>query len=419
MARARGANALLAGVYESGYGTVPGSGFFKLPFVSSQLGEEQALLASNLLGLGREPQDPSSDVINNDGDVVVPVDLRNIGYWLKLAFGAPVTAAALAATEVWTFTAQPAANSTITVNGTVFTFVSGAPSGNQIQIGANLAATLTAAAVALNASVVTGVAQAAYAGAATTLTATFKTLGPSGNAFTGAAQAAANATCPATASGGANTHTFTSGATALPSMSLEVGLPEIPSFGMNFGARLDKMKIAMARSGLLDATISLVCQGETTAAATLAGTPSTQVVQRFIQATGQVRRGAVQLASVVSADFTYMNNIDKVDTIRPDGRIEDADPGMVGMVGAITTRFRDTTLLDQATSETPCELDFGWTIGAGKSLLFTANRVFLPKVKRPVTGPGGIQTTFNFQAAFDSVSGSSCIAVLTNDVTSY
>ena len=43
------------------------------------------------LGYGREALPPSRDVINNDGDVVVPIDLRNFGNWLKLFMGQPTT----------------------------------------------------------------------------------------------------------------------------------------------------------------------------------------------------------------------------------------------------------------------------------------------------------------------------------------
>ena len=89
MARARGANPIMAAAYESTYGTVPGSGFKKLPFVSADIGEDQALIASDLLGYGRDPQQPARDVINNEGNIVVPIDLRNFGYWLKLLMGAP------------------------------------------------------------------------------------------------------------------------------------------------------------------------------------------------------------------------------------------------------------------------------------------------------------------------------------------
>ena len=78
MARARGANAVLCSAFEATYGTPPGSGFRKLPFVSASLGEEQGLIDSDLLGLGREPLPPSRDVVNNEGEVVVPVDLPTL-----------------------------------------------------------------------------------------------------------------------------------------------------------------------------------------------------------------------------------------------------------------------------------------------------------------------------------------------------
>ncbi len=91
MARARGANAIMAASFETTYGTPPSTGYRKLPFVSSNLGEEQGLIPSDLLGYGREALPPSRDVINNDGDVVVPIDVRNFGNWLKLFMGQPTT----------------------------------------------------------------------------------------------------------------------------------------------------------------------------------------------------------------------------------------------------------------------------------------------------------------------------------------
>ena len=180
MARARGANAVMAVAFETTYGTPPASGFHKLPFVSSGLGDEQNLIESDLLGLVREPLPPSRDVVNNEGDVVVPVDLRNFGYWLKLLFGAPTT---------------------------------------------------------------TGIAPDYV-------------------------------------------HTFISGAPALPSMAIEIGLPEVPSYGMNVGARANTMRIQMQRSGLLNATMSLIAQGESKAGSSGAGTPSSSAVAATSSSSG-------------------------------------------------------------------------------------------------------------------------------------
>src|SRR3990172_2093666 len=174
MARARGANAVMAAAFEITYGTAPAAGFRKLPFVSSALGDEQNLIANDLLGYGREPLPPSRDVVSNEGDVVVPVDLRNFGTWLKLLMGNPTT-----------------------VEDT-----------------------------------------------------------------------------------GVYTHTFVSGALTLPSMAIEIGMPEVPSYGMNVGVRANSMKVQLQRSGLLNATMSLIAQGETKATSSAAGTPTEAAIER-------------------------------------------------------------------------------------------------------------------------------------------
>ncbi len=86
--------------------------------------------------------------------------------------------------------AQPIATSTITDQRHRLHLRGERPTGNQILIGANLAATLTAIAVALNASVVTGVAAATYAVVGgNQISVTHDTLGAAGNAFTLAASA--------------------------------------------------------------------------------------------------------------------------------------------------------------------------------------------------------------------------------------
>jgi hypothetical protein len=168
MGYGQGINAVCNGVFESSYGTTPASGFKKLPFVSSTLGEERPLIEDDQLGFGREGLDPSYDVATNDGDIVVPVDQAAIGFWLRAMFGAP-----------------------------------------------------------------------------------------------------------ATTGSGPYTHVFQSGAASLPSMSLEIGNPDVPSFSTHYGAVANQMRIALARSGMLNASISLMCQGETAEdASSAAGTPT-------------------------------------------------------------------------------------------------------------------------------------------------
>lgn len=417
--RARGANARLHGKFETTYATPPAGNYNQFPFVSCNLGPEQGLIESDLLGQGRESLDPTLDVVNNDGDLVVPVDARAFGHWLRLLLGDPVSAAGAAATGSITFSTQPAADSTITINGVVFTFKASGATGNQINIGATLSDTIDAIVTALNASVSTAVDDATYSKTGTTiLTVTHDAAGLGGNAFTLAAGAGSNGTVSgATLTGGTQAHTFTSGEDSLPSISLEVALPDVPSYEMNYGARGNTMRIELTRRGLLNATIGLIAKGANDVAVTSgAGTPVAIEVARFAQATGEITQDGVQLGSVVGATLAYSNNLDKVETIAPDGEIEDADPGMSTASGSLTVRFKDHVLMDKATGRDPVELTFGWTF-EDFSLLFTLERVFLPRPKRPITGPNGVQATFDWQGS--GAAGNVLTAELTNDVASY
>ena len=91
MARAQGARAQMALAFETTYGAPPASGFTRMPFASATLGAEQPLLNSELLGYGRDPLAPIKDALTADGNVVVPIDAEAFGFWLKAAFGQPIT----------------------------------------------------------------------------------------------------------------------------------------------------------------------------------------------------------------------------------------------------------------------------------------------------------------------------------------
>lgn len=91
MARAHGARAQMVLAFESVCGTASATGYRTVPFASTSLGSEQPLIASGLLGQGRDPLAPIKDAVTADGDVVVLIDVENFGLWLKAAFGQPTT----------------------------------------------------------------------------------------------------------------------------------------------------------------------------------------------------------------------------------------------------------------------------------------------------------------------------------------
>lgn len=91
---------------------------------------------------------------------------------------------AVAAKGSIAFTQNPAASSTITLNGTAVTFVASGATGAQVNIGANLAATLANALAVLSASADTQLVKFTYAVSGNSLNLTAATAGTAGNALT-------------------------------------------------------------------------------------------------------------------------------------------------------------------------------------------------------------------------------------------
>jgi hypothetical protein len=215
------------------------------------------------------------------------------------------------------------------------------------------------------------------------------------------------------------THEFRSGGWLLPSMAIEVAMPEVPRFAMYAGCVVDQLSFQMQRAGLLTATARLVAQGEALAATTGAGTPAALDLLRFGHFNGTVTRNGAALGNLVTAEVTYANNLDRIETIRADGRIDGADPGMAALTGRMEVRFADQVLANQAIAGDPCEIELGWSLPSGESLTFTIHAVYLPRPRIEVPGPQGIQATFDWQAAVDPGLGRMCTVTLVNERETY
>lgn len=313
MSRAYGWNASLLIAEESEYGATPDKDYRKIPFISSSLDSEQNLVSSNVLGLGRDPTQPFQDVINVDGDIVAPIDMRNIGVWLKAVFGAPET------TE----------------------------------------------------------ADSVY------------------------------------------THSFESGKTSIPSYSLEVGLPEVPQYIRFAGVRANSVAFNFQRSGEAQATLNLMAQSESGETSTIDTNPKLFSYTRVSQFQGYVKSGGEFLANVTSASVTYSNNLEKIETIRDDGKVEAIDLGVASLSGSVSARYADNVLLDKARNGTPVDLELGYQISDSLKLVITCHKVYLPKPKRSIDGPGGIECSYDFQGARDQTLGKMMTVTLVNDVEGY
>jgi hypothetical protein len=188
---------------------------------------------------------------------------------------------------------------------------------------------------------------------------------------------------------------------------------------MYTGCMVDSLSWQMARSGLLTATVSVVAQGEEVDAVSAAGVPAPVALQRFGHFNGAVTRNGASIGNVVSADLTYANNLDRIETIRSDGKIDGADPSIAALTGNIVVRFADQTLVQQAINGEACALEFSYTLATGESLTLTAHAVYLPRPRVEISGPQGVQATFDWQAASDSVVGRMCTVTLVNEREAY
>ena len=423
MARSYGSATHVLAKKEATYGTPATGNYEKFSFFSSGLGAEQNQIDDPLLGQGREARAPFPDIINDDGDLPVPVEPRDFGRWLQFLLG-NATVLSVAATGDITFTANPSAGHTITLNGVTWTFVASGATGTQTNIGANLGATLTALANDLNASVNASITPATYANVGgAKLGITHDTAGPTGNTYSLASSNANGVVSGATLSGGGYTHTFTSAAATLPSFTCEVGHANVPAYFLHTGCVLNTMAFDLQRTGAPKATLGIMAQGETRFNATQGGTPTTRVYKPFSQLGGTIKRNGVSLGNVTGVKFTYSNGMEKVPNIRPDYLIDAIDPSQVSITGSIDARFADTLLIDDAINQNAVELEFAYRFpgleGNNFSLVWTLHEVFLSRPKIPISGPGGVQTSFNWRAVMDESLGKSATVILKNDVAAY
>lgn len=313
MSRAYGWNAKLLLAEETEYGVMPQSGYRQIPFISSSLDSEQNLVSSNVLGLGRDPTQPFQDVINVDGDMAVPVDIRNIGVWLKAIYGAPTT----------------------TKTGAVYN------------------------------------------------------------------------------------HVFESGKISIPSYSLEIGLSEVPQFIRFLGVRANSIAFNFQRSGEAQVTLNLMAQCESGNTETIENEPEVFTYTRVSQFQGYIKSGGEFLANITAASATYSNNLEKIETIRNDGLVEAIDLGVASLSGSISARYGDNILLDKARAGTPVDIELGYKLSDSQKLVIVCHEVYLPKPKRSIDGPNGIECSYDFQGSKNDEIGRMMTVTLVNDVESY
>ena len=202
------------------------------------------------------------------------------------------------------------------------------------------------------------------------------------------------------------THTFESGKTSIPSYSLEIGLPEVPQYIRFLGVRANSIAFNLA-------------QGESGSETSIESSAEVYPYTRVSQFQGYIKSGGELLANITSASATYSNNLEKIETIRNDGKVEAIDLGVASLTGSISAKYADNILLDKARAGTPVDIELGYQLSDSMKLVISCHEVYLPKPKRSIDGPGGIECSYDFQGAKEQELGKMMTVTLVNDVEGY
>ncbi|MFA8444015.1 hypothetical protein [Yoonia sp.] len=102
----------------------------------------------------------------------------------------------------------------------------------------------------------------------------------------------------------------------------------------------------------------------------------------------------VDIGNIVSAELSYQNYLDRIETIRADGKIEGADPSIAAITGTMVVGSCNNTPLKQAIGGHAYVLTFGYARLAGEVLTGSLPRVFLPRPHLEISEPQLVQVTF-------------------------
>jgi hypothetical protein len=145
-------------------------------------------------------------------------------------------------------------------------------------------------------------------------------------------------------------------------------------------------------------------------------------VDRIMAFQGVIKKAGVELASVVSANWSFANNLEPYSRPGSAGAAG-YDPGVPAFTASLTARqtAEGHALYDAANAGDRFAVTLEWSLGATKSLTFQIGNAVLAPSSKPVNGPAGQQYQFELSAEPDDVETDKAffVATLKNQVASY
>lgn len=226
---------------------------------------------------------------------------------------------------------------------------------------------------------------------------------------------------PTTSGSSDYTHTFISGAEALPSVSIEKVMSRIDQFGLVTGVKANTLSIAAGTEQRPQATIGLMGKAEAFSGSTSAGTPTFGGMTRFHQRQLSITDDGSAFDNITGFNLQYSNNLEPYFDLNSAGVVSAIDEGRASCSGSFTSRVSEDTLglIADGRAETAHALVLKWQISSTALLQFTVHEALLSAPTIGITGPGGTDVSFNFVARYNASGGEMLEVVLKNQTAAY
>ena len=221
-----------------------------------------------------------------------------------------------------------------------------------------------------------------------------------------------------TESTGVFTHVFSSGKDFLPSFTIEKSFKEVADYDLFNGCKINQMSFDWTPDGKAATSVSIIAQGEENSNASVQTNPTVLDYYQFMNANGSVDIDGSNV-EILSASLALTNNMTPVETIRSDNKISGVDVGMFNATGSVVVRFTDKSLLQKAKEGTPVAINLGFMKSATEKLEIKVLEAYISAPGKSIDGPGGIELSFDFQAAQNKAAGKAVEVELINDKDVY
>lgn len=227
---------------------------------------------------------------------------------------------------------------------------------------------------------------------------------------------------PSTAGSSDYTHTWVSGVTtALPSASMEKVLSGLTQFGLLTGVKANTMAFSAGTEQRPRATFGLIGKAEAYSGSTSAGTPTFAGSTPFHQKQYSVTDDGSALGNCMEFGINYSNNMEAYYDLNSGNAPVSIEDGQATCSGTFRTRVSPDTidLIGDAVAGTAHSLVLKCQISSTKLIQFTIHEALLSQPIIGISGPGGIDVTFNWRAQYNASGGEMMEVILKNQTSAY